>query len=125
MRVIPNMAEEFEEICAEYNAHSPSGRDIVTLTKMFMDKHDYFEKGVQNSEYSHAWDILLKEHMNQASIQMVGMVLYLLVTYWQYGQRLYENLPALEKMLLRDTVQEISEEIQLRSAANGDAVIPG
>lgn len=122
MRVIPNLGLEFEELCIEYSAHSPSGQDMITLVRKFMSEHDHFDNGVSNGEYSHSWDVLLKEHMNQMTVQMVGMVIYLLTTYWAYGARLYENLPPLEKILLRDTVQEISDEIERRSAVSGNEV---
>lgn len=120
MKLLPNMAEEFEEICAEYNAHDQASRDIVTLVKMFGDEYDEL-----TFEFGLAWKNFLDEHQHQATVKMLGMVIYLLLTYWEKGRLFFEDLPILEKMLLRDTFQEISEEIERRSAANGDAVIPG
>jgi hypothetical protein len=120
MRVIPNLAQEFEEICAEYNAHDQASKDIVTLVKMFGNEYDDL-----TSEFEKPWADFLEDHQHQATVKMIGMVIYLLLTYWENGQLLFGDLPLLEKMLLRDTFQDISDEIERRSAANGDAVIPG
>ena len=121
MRLVPGLAGEFEELCAEYSAVDQQGRDIVTLVKMFCESHDHFEGGVQNRDYVNAWEAFLSDHKHQVTVPMVGQIIYLLVTYWANGQRLYENLPHLEKILLRDTVQEISDEINRRSAAAGES----
>jgi hypothetical protein len=67
---------------------------------------------------------LLYESRNQITVQMVGVMLYLLVTYWARGQDFYKALPELEKMLLRDTFFEMQDEIERRSAANGNLFEP-
>lgn len=112
------MAAEFEEICAEYNAHDQASKDIVTLTKMFGDEYDEL-----TTDFKTAWAFFLNEHQHQATVKMLGMVIYLLLTYWEKGQMLFEELPLLERMLLRDTFQEISEEIERNSAENGDMTV--
>lgn len=120
MKVVPNLVGEFEELCAEYSAHGDQGKDIVILVKMFGEANDNLHTlgGLKMN-----WVKFLEEHHRQMTMPMTGMILYVLVTYWHLGQKLFEALPTLEKMLLRDTVQEISEEIDRKSAANGNAVV--
>ena len=118
MELVPNLAGEFEEICAEYAAHDQEGADIIALVKLF-------DGYVGDEPYEATWKKFLSKHAHQMTVPMVGQVMYLLVTYWAYGHKLYECFPPLEKILLRDTVQDISEEIQRKSEANGDLVIPG
>jgi len=124
MRVVPNLAQEFEDVCAEYLASGdPMGRDIVTLVKMFGDEYDHIRSD-GTPDYRTAWTTFLDEHKHQMVVTpMVGLVLYYLITYWEDGQVLGVQLPTLERMLVRDTVSEISDEIHRRSAANGPAVL--
>lgn len=124
MRVVPSLAAEFEEMCEQYsNAPDPAGKDIVILVKMFGDENDRLRLEVE-PDFRAAWDKFLDEHKHQITVSpMLGLILHILVTYWDMGQLLFPQLPTLEKMLLRDIVQEISEEIQRRSAANGNAVL--
>lgn len=123
MRVVPNLAGEFAEMCASYSALDQQGKDIVTLINMFGDEYDDLPS--ESEELTMAWFRFLDEHKHQVSVMpMVGLVLYHLVTYWDKGQLLFEALPTLEKMVIRDTVQEISQEIDRRSEANGNLVVP-
>jgi len=124
MRLVPNLAQEFEDICQDYLASGdPIGKDIVTLVKMFGEEYDHIRSdGIP--DFGVAWVKFLEEHKHQMVVSpMVGLVLYYLITYWEDGQLLGVQLPTLERMLLRDTVSEISEEIERRSAANGPAVL--
>lgn len=123
MRVVPNLAAEFEEICAQYSAVDQQGKDIVALVKMFGYEYDHLDD-YSIPDFGGAWRTFLGEHQHQMTVPMTGQVLYLLLTYWSLGQVMYQELPQLEKMLLRDTVQEISDEIQRRSVDNGNAVEP-
>ena len=117
MRVVPNLVGEFDEICFEYSKVDQAGKDIVALTKLFGDENDAFDEDTDGVDFHLAWSKFLDEHKHQMTIPMVGMVIYLLVTYWPQGQRLFRFLPPLEKMLARDTVAEISDEIERRSDA--------
>lgn len=124
MRLVPNLAQEFEDICSDYLASGdPIGRDMVTLVKMFGDEYDYVRSdGIADFRYS--WTEFLEAHKHQMVVTpMVGLVLYYLITYWEDGQLLWAQLPTLERMLVRDTVSQISDEIERRSAANGPAVL--
>ncbi len=123
MKLVPNLAQEFEEVCDHYNNSSdPAGKDIVALIKLFGDAHDDTPPG---AELRAAWDAFLEEHKHQISVTpMCGLIIHVLITYWQSGHALFESLPPLERMLLRDTVMEISEEIDRQSAANSNLVIP-
>lgn len=118
MNLVPNLASEFEEICVEYTKHDQEGADIITLVKLF-------DEYVGDEEYAVTWKRFLSKHAHQVTAPMVGQIMYLLVTYWAHGHELFEGFPPLEKILLRDTVQEISDEVHRRSEANGDLVIPG
>ena len=116
MRLVPNLAAEFEEVCAQYDVSpDPLAKDVITLVKMFGDQND------DNDSLKSAWLEFLEEHKHQVTITMVGMILYLLITYWEKGQVLGVNLPTLERILVRDTVQQISDEIDRKSAANGNS----
>jgi hypothetical protein len=120
MRVILNLAQEFEDVCAHYQDSGPSGKDIVTLVKLFGDKYDHISSD-NISDFSSAWTEFLDEHKHQMTVYpMTGLVLYNLITYWDMGQMLFQALPALEKILVRDIVQDISDEINFRS---GSAVL--
>lgn len=125
MRVVPNLKQEFEEVCAHYEGYGPVGKDIVTLVKLFGDKYDHI-RGDGIPDFAAAWAEFLDEHSHEMIVSpMTGLVLYNLLTYWQDGQLMAEQLPVLERMLIRDTASDISEEIERRSAANGDATLPG
>lgn len=116
MRIVPNLEREFEELCVEYSAHDEQGRDIVFLVKEFAENCDDTRPRLETDlDYSVAWREFLEEHKHQVTSQMIGMIIYTLMTYWDMGRVLYDALPPLEKILLRDTVQEISEEIERRS----------
>ncbi len=118
MRVIPNKAQEFDQLCDEYSEHDEQGRDIVILVKMFAEDCDSL-KLTTDLDYSVAWRHFLEEHQHQVTSAMVGMIIYVLMTYWDKGIVLFDALPPMEKILLKDTVQDISEEIERRSAENG------
>lgn len=120
MRVVSSLIGEFEELCAEYSAVDQQGKDIVTLVRLFGDENDHLREQ-EDPDFVVAWEKFLGEHKHQITVMpQVGLILYVLVTYWDMGQMLAESLPTLERMALRDTVQEISEEIDRRSAASGD-----
>ena len=122
MRLVPNLAREFENVCAEYEAKGPMGVDLVALVKMFGDNYDHVRA---NGNFAAAWAEFLDEHKHQLIVTpMTGLLLYNLVTYWEDGQMFAVQLPTLERMLIRDTVSDISEEIDRRSAENGNLVIP-
>lgn len=123
MRVVSNLVHEFEEIKTEYSNFDQQGQDIATLVVMFGDEYDYFDEDTDSLDFKMAWEKFLGEHSHQVNSNMVGLIIHLLVTYWQQGHQFFKALPPLEKILARDTVQEISEEIDRRSAANGDAVL--
>ena len=118
MKISPNLEHEFEELCAEYSSHDSQGRDIVFLVKEFGDRHHGLSHE-PGPHFAEAWSLFLEEHKHHVTVGMVGMILYVLVTYWDMGASLFESLPPLEKILLRDSVQDISDEIQRRSA-NGN-----
>lgn len=120
MKVVPNLVGEFEELCAAYSAHDEQGKDIVILVKMFGDANDNLHT---SGSLKISWTRFLEEHHRQLTMAMTGQVLYVLITYWHLGHQLFESLPILEKMLVMDTVQEISEEIDRKSAANGSPVV--
>jgi hypothetical protein len=122
MRLVPNLSGEFEELCESYAAVDQQGKDIVTLVKMFGDEYDYLRFEVA-PEFVMAWEAFLEEHKHQVTVPMVGLILYVLITYWDMGPLLATQLPTLERILIRDTVQDISDEIDRRSAANGNAVL--
>jgi hypothetical protein len=90
---------------------------------LFGDEYDEFDDETDALDFKMAWEKFLGEHQHQVTSNMVGLIIHLLVTYWQQGHQFFKSLPPLEKILARDTVQEISEEIDRRSAANGDAVL--
>lgn len=115
MILVSNLTQEFEELCTEYSAHDVQGRDIIFLVKEFADHCEHREMEM-SFDYRDAWRGFLEEHGHQVTVQMIGMTIYVLMTYWDKGRELYEALPPLEKILLRDTVQEISDEIERRSA---------
>lgn len=123
MRVVRNLAGEFEELCASYAAVDQQGKDIVTLVKMFGDKYDHVRSdGIP--DFRAAWAEFLDEHKHQVNaMPQVGLILYVLITYWEDGQLLAVQLPTLERMLVRDTISDISDEIDRRSAANGNMVV--
>lgn len=122
MKVVSNLSQEFDEVCASYSAHDQQGKDIVTLVKLFGDEYDHLRSETE-PDFRGAWDKFLDEHKHQIIVMpMLGLVLYNLITYWDMGQMLYSSLPTLEKMLVRDTVQDISDEINRRSAVNGNAI---
>lgn len=123
MKLVPQLAEEFEGVCAHYS-QDPRGRDVVHLAKKFMEQYEHFDQGVSNAEYTHAWDVFLSDHTNIITVQQVGVVIYVLLTYWVHGQRLFENMPRLEKMLLRDTWFEMQDEMERQSALNGRLLQP-
>lgn len=123
MLVVPNLAREFDELCDEYAKFDQDGRDIIVLVKLFGDAYDDFSDDTESVVLSTAWQNFLDEHQYQMSMTMAGLVLYLLITYWPQGQKMYPTLPVLEKMLLRDTIQQMSEEIERRSAENSDSVL--
>ncbi|HEY6020518.1 MAG TPA: hypothetical protein VIY48_11715 [Candidatus Paceibacterota bacterium] len=115
MRVIPNLEHEFIEICEEYSKVDQSGKDIITLVKMFAEANeDITPKGLPLDV---AWHDFLNEHARQVTAPMVEQILYLLLTYWEVGQTFFAFLPPLEKILLREVIFKMSEEIQRRSDA--------
>lgn len=122
MKLVSNLAAEFEELCAYYSAHDEQGKDIVTLVRMFGDEHDHLQSEM-DPDFVAAWEKFLVDHQHQMTVIMTGMVLYVLTNYWHLGQDLFESLPTLEKMLVRDTVQDISDEIARRSEANRNALL--
>lgn len=124
MRLVPSLAQEFEEMCEHYSTSSdPAGKDIVILVKMFGDQYDHLRSETE-PDFRGAWEKFLDEHKSQISVSpMAGLILYILVTYWDMGPMFWLGLPTLERMLVRDTIQEISEEINRRSVANGNAVV--
>lgn len=126
MRLVTNLAQEFEEMCGHYNTSSdPAGKDIVILVNMFGDEYDHLTHESDVASFSRAWEKFLDEHKHQISVTpMCGLILHVLITYWELGHELWEGLPTLEKMLVRDTVAEISEEIDRQSAANSNLVLP-
>lgn len=120
MRLVTNLANEFEELCEAYRL-TPQGKDIVTLTIMFGQENDHLHDE-EEPDFAGAWAKFLEEHKHQMTVSpMVGLLLYLLITYWDLGTQLALKLPTLERMLVRDTVQEISDEIHRK--ANGNAVL--
>jgi hypothetical protein len=115
MRVVTNLAGEFEDVCENYEAHGPQGRDMVTLIKKFGDEYDHL-RSEEDPDFVVAWETFLQEHQHQMIVHpMTGLILYNLITYWDMGQMFYTALPTLEKMLVRDTVMEISDEIDRKS----------
>lgn len=125
MRLVPHLSQEFEELCAHYAAVDQEGKDIVSLVKLFGEEYDHV-RSEKDPDYVVAWETFLNQHKHQVTVMpMLGLVLHILVTYWEDGHLLYETLPTLEKMVLRDTIQEISDEIERGSEANGNAVLPG
>jgi hypothetical protein len=124
MRLVPHLSQEFEELCAHYAAVDQEGKDIVSLVKLFGDTYDHL-RSEEDPDFVVAWETFLNEHKHQVTVMpMLGLVLHILVAYWDMGPMLYEALPTLEKMVLRDTIQEISDEIDRRSEVNGNAVAP-
>ena len=123
MRVVPNLVREFENIKTEYSKFDQQGQDIATLVVMFADEYDEFDEDTDALYFKMAWEKFLGEHSHQVTSNMAGLIIHLLVQYWQHGHQFYKALPPLEKILARETVQDISEEIKRRSAANGDAVL--
>lgn len=121
MRVVANLAQEFEEMCQDYLASGdPVGRDIAILVRKFGDDADQ----AGPDDYGAAWAKFLEEHKHQMIVSpMTGLVLHLIITYWENGQALALQLPTLERMLVRDTISDISDEIKRRSEANGNAVL--
>lgn len=114
MRLAPNLAQEFEEICAEYEAVDQQGRDMVALIKAFGDEYDHL-RSESNPDFQGAWEEFLEEHKSQVTSAMVGMILYMLIMYWDLGSMLGDQISIMERILVRDTVQDISEEIERRS----------
>jgi hypothetical protein len=124
VRLVPNLADEFGQLSAEYDSVDQQGKDMIALVKMFGDEYDHLRRE-EEPDFGGAWTKFLDEHKHQLNVApMTGLVLYFLITYWDMGPMLYDALPTLEKMLIRDTVQEISAEINRRSAQYGNAVIP-
>ena len=121
MRVVANLAQEFEEMCQDYLASGdPIGRDIAVLVRKFGDDADQ----VEPDGYGAAWAKFLEEHKHQMIVSpMTGLILHFIITYWEGGQVLALQLPTLERMLVRDTISDISDEINRRSEANGNAVL--
>lgn len=124
MRIRPGLEAEFEEMCENYSNANEQGKDLVVLIKMFGDQFDYM-RGEVEPNFAEAWSMFLEEHKHQVNVQpMVGLMLYVLVSYWDMGPLLGSQLPTLERILLRDTVQDISDEIKRRSEEFGNAVVP-
>lgn len=123
MRLVSSLAQEFGEVCAHYEGYGPAGKDIVTLVKLFGDTYDHI-RGDDIPDFAAAWAEFLGEHSHEMIVSpMTGLVLYNLLTYWEDGQLMAVQLPTLERMLIRDTTSDISEEINRRSEANGSAVL--
>lgn len=123
MRVAPNLVREFEELSAAYSAVDQQGKDIISLVRLFGDEYDYLRLE-EDPDFGAAWAKFLDEHKHQMTVMpMVGLVLYLIITYWDMGQVLAVKLPTLERMTVRDTQQDISDEIDRRSAESGNAVL--
>lgn len=120
-----HLVREYDELSAHYRAANEQGRDVVSLAEMFVDEYGYLEAGGDKTDFELAWRDFLGLHQHQMIVHptMAGLVIYLLVNYWDQGEKLYEALPTLEKMLLRDTVQMMSDEINRRSAENGDGLV--
>ena len=123
MRVISNLAGEFELLCADYINGGVEGKDLVALVMIFGDEYDHLGEDDSEFEFTKAWTKFLGEHKHQVTVQMVGLLLNTLVTYWPPGEKLYAALPVLEKILLRETIQNISDYIAWRSAENGNQVL--
>lgn len=123
MRVVPGREREFEQLCEHYvSADDPAGKDIVTLVQMFAEENDFL-RSEDEADFRGAWEVFLGNHKNEVSVvPTLGLILYVLVTYWDMGQLLAVSLPTCERMLIRDTIAEMSREIDRRSAENGDAV---
>lgn len=120
MRVIANLAAEFQEIYTRYTDSGAEGSDLVVLTTMFGDEYDHFDDDTDYLDFRMAWEKFLGEHKSKVTVQMVGMIIYLLVTYWPQGQRLHQSMAPLEKILAWEIIQEISEEIKRQSGENGN-----
>lgn len=120
MRVIANLAAEFEEICTEYSNAGESGKDIITLLGLFCNEYDDCDDDTDPLYYKTYWQSFVEEHQHQLTSNMIGMIIYLIVSYWPQGQAFFTALPITDKMLYRETVSDISAEIQRRSAENSD-----
>lgn len=121
MRVIANLAQEFDEMMASYTTMGGGeGKDMVILVNLFGDRYDHI-RGDGIPDFGAAWAEFLDEHKHQMTVwPMTALILNILVTYWEDGQLLFQGLPHLEKMLVRDIVMEISEE-QKRRSENGNS----
>lgn len=115
MRVVLNLEQEFIEVCERYSNVDQSGKDIVTLVKMFAEANE--DITVKSPPLDVAWKDFLHNHQMQVTEPMVEQILYLLLTYWEVGQTFFAYLPPLEKILLREVIFKMSEEIQRRSDA--------
>lgn len=104
-------------MCDDYDAAGPTGKDLVILIKMFGTENDHL-RSENDPDYRGAWERFLDEHSHQMTTfptPMVGLALYVLINYWDLGSLLYESLPTLEKMMIRDTLLDMSETIKARS----------
>ena len=70
-----------------------------------------------------AWVAFGKKNAARATPDMVDNIMYLLVTYWAFGEELwatFEEYRPYEKLGLTALIYEFSNEIKRRSAANSD-----
>jgi len=123
VRIIANLIGEFTELSGEYIKSGPQGADLIKLVTIFGDANDEFDDDTDALYFKAAWERFLEEHKRNVTVEMVGVVIYLLVTYWPQGQKLHESLPMLEKILVWEIMQEGSEEIRRRSEENSDSVL--
>lgn len=117
MRIKPNLIQEYEELAQTYREANVQGRDLMTLVEMFGNEYDYLVDDSHPTEYAMVWRDFLEEHQHQMTVfpePMVALLINILGTYWQQGERLYEALPTLEKMVVRDLVADMSREISRR-----------
>lgn len=125
MRIRPGLEHEFLEVMASYrNVGDLQGMDIARLVEMFCEEFDHLREE-EEPDFGEAWKMFLEEHKNHVNaMPMVGLILYNVITYWEMGPLLGAQLPTLERIVLRDTIQDIADEIDRRSAESGNDPTP-
>lgn len=123
MKVKKGFEEEWAEVSSKYAAQDAQGADIISLVNSFAGKIDAAQEAGEQWEFRTLvnWLDFMRDNGHMLTVDMTKNVMYLLVTYWVWGEELYEHLPPFEKLALTELVYEFSEEIKRRSAENSDA----
>lgn len=124
VQTVPNLTQEFDEMMAQYSTMGGGeGKDIEILVKLFAEECE--SQDLKDSDLiGAAWVKFLGEHKHQMTVwPMTALVLNILATYWVFGQSLFQGLPELEKMLVRDIVMEISDRQEELSVKNGNSSV--